>query len=196
MKSEAKERVYLLIIVFCLLMCAVLIVSVLTGRPVFVSGRSLYEPPLREQTAQLGAGGEYKVTEELLAEKIKEYLPDAAEVKAEIYGSGSVNICAEMSKKALKELIKQTGTELTARHRLAMLFLPSELTLKAALECRNGEDGMPELRSCSLWINEKSVDVDDFEAVGKVAAGALASALRTAGDYRSISFADGAITVR
>jgi hypothetical protein len=196
MKSEAKERIYLLIIVFCLLLCAVLIASVLTGKPVFTVRRGVYEPPMRERRTQLASGGGYTVTETLLAEKIKEYLPDAADVRAEISGSGSVDIYAGMSKDALKELIKQTGTKLTVRHRLAILLLPSELMLKASLECRSGESGMPEIRSCELWINEKSVNADEFEAVGKIASGALSAALRAGGDFRSISFSDGAITVK
>lgn len=196
MKSEAKERVYLLIIVFCLLMCAVLIASVLTGRPVFVSGRSIHRPQLREQAAQLSSKEGYTVTEDMLAEKLSEYLPDAAEAAAEIRGTGEVSMSAGISKKALRELLKQAGAPTGAKYKLAMLLLPSEVTLRAEMQCGSATGREIDIRSCALWINDKSVSAEFTDTAKRVAGSALMAALGGAGEFHSIAFSDGAITVK
>ena len=148
MRGFFKENGYLAVMGVCLACSAVLLVSVLTDRPL-VAIASQHLPVLRveravdgeeelsaalpeaaaEQTADTGG---YLLTEALVQERLAEFLPKdfpAKDVDVS-FEDGLVEISFEMSRTGLKDYLKAKGAQLGAGQNLLLQMLPRQVEVE------------------------------------------------------------------
>ena len=208
MDVKTKERVYLLVVVFCLLMCAVLIVNMLVGKPQGGAGVS-YErgsahiPPQQRQMSEVDTQPPGKdhmmISEEYFSQMLTQYLPagfPVSEIKADIAETGKVTLTATAQKGDIEAFLKDQGVTLSAQQSVLFMFLPQTFSFEGAFQCSTGEDGglllvVPE----SISLNGSAIEIAQMPASILDAIGTAANALLVGTDYyfTDISFIDGAI---
>jgi len=214
MQTSTKERIYLLIMVFSLMLCAVLLISVFCDLPVATVSASAetHIPAMRAWPPQGGgaagtpAGAETPatagviITEEALSAQITALLPvgfPMSEIGVDIEARGAMGLELELQRAGLKDYLESLGVQMGARQSLALSLLPDTLAVEAVLALSQSADGAVGLQLESVRVEDRAVEVDFlppslFEVLGSAVQAAL-SASGTAG--QSITFGDGVLYV-
>ena len=212
--TKTKERIYLLIMVFCLLMCAILLISVFCDLPIVAISevRQPHSPAVRTTglptnateppAAQLPADGDtYKITSEYLQSQMIAYIPDSfpiTAVEVEITSGGIFQLDMEVSKGDLKAYLESCGIKMGLKQTIAMGMLPDALEIEAALLCtKAGRSGI-QLSVDSLAINDKTVGTGFLpENVFQVVSSSINAVLAYSGyDFSNVIFSDGAVYLK
>lgn len=204
MNEKTKERAYLLICVFCVAMCAVLVLSMLNGTPVPISdGVPVHTPPDQRQMNEVQndplAAERMMVTEEYFSKMISQYLPSGfpvQEIAAEIDASGHITLQARVERKNIEKYLDANGISLNVKQQLLMSILPDAFDLTAVFACSTSEDGgtllaVPE----SLALNGTAIELGELpdDLLSSIAAAANNLLIGTDYYFTSIRFTDGAI---
>ena len=218
MRHFFKEYGYLALMGLCLVCSAVLLVSVVTDRPlVAIAGQHL--PVLRVERAaegehdpQAGAtqpeGQEpvmsdtsagYVLTEDYLEDRLAEFLPEdfPAEDVDVSFDGGLVNLSFDMSRTGLKNYLKARGVDLGTGQSLLLQMLPRQLELEGsfALDADGEELHLTPIRFAA---GEKDFSLtglpgDTFSAIDT----GLNALLENAGvRFSSAEFVDGGILLK
>ncbi len=203
MKSQAKERIYLLIMVFCLLICAVLLISVFLGQPILVSTTQIHRPVLPVSMGEsrlVQSGGEVVLSEEYLEEQLMTVLPHAFlldDLSISIQKDGVIDVEVEAQKDQFKNFLADLGVELSLSQHLFFGLLPRTLEMELVLVC-TFEEGQLLVRPYSVGLNDEEITLDDFPApLLAVLDEAVNTILQASGSgYDNVQFSDGAIILR
>lgn len=211
MSTKTKERIYLVITVICLLMCAVLLLSVFLDRPVFGVQAANHIPVLRPiTTAEPVAGGSGEgeealspnglvLTEKDLAVALQESLPKSlpiSDVEADIEPNGRVCLSMDVMRKDFEAYLKKAGVTLSFRQRLAIKLLPKKFEFEACtmIAAANGNITVTPL---SVSVNDGMVSFNSLPAgILDVLNAGLNTALGTVGDFTTIVFTDDSIILQ
>ena len=208
MDAKTKERVYLLVVVFCLLMCAVLIANMLVGKPQGDSGLSsgggnTHIPPRQLDMSEVDTQAPNKdhmmISEEYFSQMLTQYLPKgfpAAEIKTDIAESGKVTLTATMQKEDIQAFLEAQGMAFSTQQNLLFMLLPQVFDFEGIFQCSTGEDGglllvVPE----SISLNGSAIEIAQIPSSILDSIGTAANALLVGTEYyfTEISFIDGAI---
>lgn len=211
MQSHTKERIYLLIMVFCLLMCAVLLISVFCDLPLATVG-PYYEnhvPVMRitpdvttvPPPAQLAGSDGFRVTAEELEGQMKSFIPQSfptTQIDLDIQQRGAFVAALTVFKSDLKAYLEDCGVSMGIKQRFAISMLPDSLELEVSLLCASTGKNMVQLDIEQLSVNGKSVDTDFLPSnMFDVLGGAINASLAYTGyDYSDVVFEDGAVQLR
>ncbi len=209
---------YLAVMGLCLVCSAVLLVSVLTDRPlVAIAGQHL--PVLRVEKAaegehepQAGAADEgnqepvmsgtntgYVLTEDFLEERLAEFLPEdfpAKDVDVSFDG-GLVTLSFDIDRTGLKNYLKARGVELGTKRNLLLQMLPRELELEGTFALAADEQGL-HLTPIRFSAGERAFSLtglpqDTFSALDT----GLNALLESAGvDFSTAEFVDDGILLK
>ena len=214
MKAKTRERIYLAVTVLCLLLCAVLLLSVLLDRPVFGGFAAEHAPVLRPTALRAvdgGASGGQEasaapppaglvLTEDALQQLLSERLPEGfprGTVGVDIEEEGAVGLSMRVRRAELIDYLESTGLRLSFRQSLALRLLPRtlELELSVGLE---GEDGALRLVPRALELNEEEIDLTGLPTgLFDVVDAALRAALEATGyPFRTLRFTDDAVILQ
>lgn len=204
MNQKNQERAYLLICVFCVTMCAVLVLSMLNGTPVPMgSGTPVHTPPDQRQMDEVQSAPatteRMMVTEEYFSKMISQYLPagfPVKEISADIDASGLITLQARIERKNIEKYLDANGISLNFKQQLLMSVLPDAFDFTAVFACSTSEDGgtllaVPE----SLALNGSAIEVGELpdDLLSSIASAANSLLLGTDYYFTSIRFTDGAI---
>lgn len=193
MQSQTKERIYLLVMVFCLLMCAVLLISVFCDLPIAAIGpaNALHAPVMRTGvvdgtdlgSVHPGGGGGggtpaaaqgpqtteqgVAVTQEYLQVQMQSFIPQsfpATELEVEIEAGGSFELELVMHKDDMKQYLESCGVSMGLKQNLAMGLLPDAMAVEAVLQCTGADRAGVQLSVEALSVNDKSVEPDFLPA--------------------------------
>ena len=209
LQTSTKERIYLLIMVLSLMLCAVLLISVFCDLPVAsVSASSATHipamramPPLRgsgSPGAPAGGMAAVTVTEDDLVAQIIALLPagfPVSELDIDISARGALGLELAVSRAALKDYLKSLGVEMGARQSLALSLLPASLEVEAVLAVCQSADGAVDLALEAVRVEDRAVETDFlppslFEALSAAARAALEQS------GRSLTFGDGVLYLK
>ena len=161
MRCDFKEYGYLAVMGLCLVCSAVLLVSVVTDRPL-VEAAGEHLPVLRvektaEEEASVHNGAEpatesalsdtssgYLLTEEFVEERLAEFLPEtfpAEDVEVSFEG-GVVSLSFDMSRAGLKDYLKGQGAELGTGRSLLLQMMPRQLELEGCFALSADGEGL------------------------------------------------------
>ncbi len=213
MQTKTKERIYLLVIVFCLMMCGVLLISVFIGKPIMAAGEAeqhtpvvrLSQAPLPASAAQNAPQGAepggLEITGEYLAQRMSAYLPSGfpgEAVDVSITSDGSFGVGLSMTKSELKDYLKSSGISLGIRQAVAIGFMPDTIEVSAELSCKSADTYGIRLEPKRLSINNKNVDVSFMpQNIFDVLSGAINASIAYSGyDFAGIVFLDGAVLLK
>ena len=204
MNEKTKERVYLLICVFCVSMCAVLVLSMLNDTPVPIeSGASEHVPPHQRQLNEVqstpGTAERMMITEEYFSKMLSQYLPSgfpAKQISADIDASGIITLQARIARGDIENYLESNGISLNFKQQLMISALPSDFDFSAAFACSTAPDGgtllaVPE----KLAFNGIEIEVGEIpeDLLDAIAAAANNLLLGTDYYFTDIHFTDGAI---
>ena len=215
MQTSTKERIYLLIMVFSLMLCAVLLISVFCDLPVAtVSASSETHIPAMRAWPPQGSGGDtgtpaeagtpatagLTITEEALAAQITALLPvgfPMSEIEVDIEARGVVGLELELRRAGLKDYLESLGVQMGARQSLALSLLPDALAVEAVLALSQSADGAVGLQLESVRVEERAVEVDFLpQSLFEVLGSAVQAALSASGNAgQSITFGDGVLYI-
>ena len=210
MSEKTRGRLYVAVCVACLLTCAVLIASILFGRPIRGQSPELHRPRM-DQTAQEqeqeqpqeGALGmdELLITEDYAAGLLTQLAPEnlpVRDIKVGVSGAGLVAVAATADREKFKDYLEGVGVGLGFRGAMFLALLPKETPLTAAFSCQGDEIGSLTLAPAALQINGTDLDTSLLppgfcESLSQMMNNALAQA---GPGYTKISFRDGAFVLR
>lgn len=214
MRGFLKENGYLAVMGVCLVCSAVLLVSVLTDRPL-VAMAVPHLPVLRVEAAREapaaaeGTGEEQSVlsdlssgfllTEAFLEERLEGFLPDSFPVEdVDVsFEGGLVRLSFAMERTGLKTYLAGRGAELGTKRSLLLQMLPRQLELEGSFALSADENGA-HLTPVSMQVGEKAFSLsglpaDTFSAIDS----GLNALLENAGvHFSSAEFTDGGILLK
>lgn len=204
MKSQAKERIYLLIMVFCVLMCGLLLYSVFAEEPILVSTRQIHTPVLRVTTMDGQTVVQQQVsriTEEEIQRQIASVLPQSfgeEHLQISIQEDGLLTLEVSAAKAELKQFLGDLGVDLSLKENLLLGMLPRQLQLRAAFLCSIQENGLLVLQPESFSINGKAMETTAVpQAILALLNAGVNTVLQSGGiDYSGLTFTDGAILLQ
>lgn len=216
MRGFFKENGYLAVMGVCLVCSAVLLVSVLTDRPL-VAIASQHLPVLRveraaqeetrpqaappeenaQQTAESGSG--YLLTEDFAEGRLAEFLPSdfPAEDVDLSFENGLVSLSFDMDRGKLKDYLKGRGVQLGTGQTLLLQMLPRKLELEGAFTLSADGEGL-HLTPVRLEAGDREFSLaglpgDTFSALDT----GLNALLENAGvRFSSAEFTDGGILLK
>lgn len=208
MKSKTRERIYLGVTVLCVLLCALLLLSVLLDRPAFGAAAADHVPVLRPVApadaaagaAQAPAAAGLTVTEGKLAELIRGCLPAGfpqGAVETSIGADGAITLAMRLGRADLIDYLRAQGAALSFRQSLALRLLPRAFGVRLRLAAQS-RDGALELVPRALELDDRAIDLGGLpDGILSFAERAVGAALQAAGhDYSGVSFTDGALILR
>lgn len=185
LRRVTPDEVYTGIMALCLVCCAVLVGSVLLGRPL-AEKRAVHAPVLREVTGTAGgpvqpwrpgenagtgetaegeealsqAGSGYVLTAEYLEGVLENALPEELRegtVRVELQ-EPEVRVAVTADRSALRDYLERCGGKLTLRQSLALRLLPRKLEAETAFSLRADGEGL-HLSPCGLWLGGKEISL-------------------------------------
>ena len=212
MRGFLKENGYLAVMGVCLVCSAVLLVSVLTDRPL-VAIASQHLPVLRveraaqpqaaltEESTQPAAetGGGYLLTEDFAESRLAAFLPEdfpAKDVEVS-FENGLVQLSFDMERSGLKDYLKGKGIRLGTGQTLLLQMLPRQLELEGDFTLSADEKGLHlvpvRLEAGDREFSLAGLPKDTFSALD----GALNALLENAGvRFSAAEFTDGGILLK
>ena len=216
MRGFLKENGCLAVMGVCLVCSAVLLVSVLTDRPL-VAIASQHLPVLRveraaQETAQPQAalpeestqpaaetGGGYLLTEDFAESRLAAFLPEdfpAKDVEVS-FENGLVQLSFDMERSGLKDYLKGKGIRLGTGQTLLLQMLPRQLELEGDFTLSADEKGLHlvpvRLEAGDREFSLAGLPKDTFSALD----GALNALLENAGvRFSAAEFTDGGILLK
>ena len=185
MRRVSPDDVYTGVMALCLVCCAVLVGSVLLGKPL-AEKRAVHAPVLREVTGQTGgpvqpwrpgetggeepapegeaalsqAGSGYVLTAEYLESVLEGALPaelreGAVRVTLE---EREVRVTVTAERGALRDYLERCGGRLSLRQSLGLRLLPRKLEAETAFSLRADEEGL-HLSPCGLRLGGKEISL-------------------------------------
>lgn len=181
MKKATLEKAYLTIMSVSLICCLLLVGSVLTDRPLFVSAEQ-HRPVLRTQTIQTAGEEHFSVefslpeeeaetfsdthtgwllTEEQLEQTLLSCLPERFPAEKLEIDLEEPFLCLHFSttRNALKDYLEDCGMKLSLKQKLALCLLPQQPEAELSLSIL-GCDGGLRLKPVSLLLGEKEVPLE------------------------------------
>lgn len=212
MSAKTKERIYLAVTILCLLMCAVLLLSVFLDRPVFGIQAVEHTPVMRTGLPDSEAPAETVpleetmspdgliLTETTLASGLRAALPTsfpADSVDADIKESGEVCFSMEIKRRALEDYLKNAGVTLTFRQSLAIKLLPKTFDTEICflVACT---DGNVVITPLSASVNNDKVSLKALPSgMADVLNAGLSAALKATGyTFTIIQFTEDSLILK
>lgn len=213
MSEKTRGRLYVAVCVACLLTCALLIASILFGRPIRGRSPEIHRPRM-DQTDQTAQGQEQEqpqegalgmdellITEDYAAGLLTQLAPEnlpVRDIKVGVSGAGLVAVAATADREKFKDYLDSVGVDLGFRGAMFLTLLPKETPLTAAFSCQGDQIGSLTLTPAALQINGTDLDTSLLppgfcESLSQMMNNALAQA---GPGYTQISFRDGAFVLR
>lgn len=166
MNSRVKERIYFLVMLFCLLICVALIVSVLLGKPLATINRNVHYPAMRSLMLNAGAvsTAEGRILDESsLSDSVR--LPitlSPEEVEVKIYSDGKMSLYMAVSKDACREYFDTMGFDWDIQHTIVMGMLPEVIDINLLMQVKSVEGGDMQINVLSVFVDDKDIDLSFF----------------------------------
>lgn len=202
MEKSKNNRVYLLISVFCIAICAVLVFCMLIDAPVPKIGEGAdltHRPPHGPTEPEEPANSRMAVTETYFSKMLSQYLPagfPVSQIGVDIQKNGTIVLSAQSGQEELKNYLEQQGIDLNVKQRLLLGLLPESFELSAELDCTTAEDGgtlqtVPQKAS----YNDVEIDLNGLPSQLFTDIGAALNRLLVSTGYyfTGINITDGAI---
>lgn len=166
--SKTKERIYFGICIFCVLLCAALLLSTFLGHGSIAPASAMHAPQTRltaveTKQAPNGTMQDVTITEQQMSEAIIKYLPKNTplrDVKIEISEGGELELEAVLGVPDLKKFAEEKGIKLGWQEKAFIKLLPETFSFEVELLCETCEEGG--LLSCvpeSLTLHETEFDL-------------------------------------
>ena len=193
-KPEAKERIYLLVIIFSLLMCSAMIITMLSGEkpgitdehvPVVrnikdtensyskeVGSGDVNQPVTdadeKTQTSDLmpSASGKISISQDRINEKLEDFLPSGFPLKncSINITDGMLQLEGETHREELIEYMQKKDKEGGLKYSAILMLLPEKLDIEAIFTVKNGTSGSAELKPQGFVLANREIGIDILPA--------------------------------